>query len=158
LDEPIVQAHHTGMNIVAEELENIIAGSVPRLSAIGETDASSVPGPGKWSKKQELGHLIDSAVNNHIRFVRLQLENRLELPGYQQEEWIRVERYQDRLWQEIVATWEIFNRNIAWIIRHVDTRCLRNLWRSPEGTDVDLEFVIRDYVVHLRHHLDHVLS
>jgi len=146
------------MNTVAEELENIIAGSVPRLSAIGETDASSSSGPGKWSKKQELGHLIDSAVNNHIRFVRLQLENRLELPGYQQEEWIRVERYQDRLWQEIVATWEIFNRNLAWIIRHVDPRCLRNLWRSPEGTDVDLEFVIRDYVVHLRHHLDHVLS
>ena len=56
--------------------------------------------------------------------------------------------------KEIIDLWQVYNRDLAVLIRHTDPKCLRHLWRSPEGTDVDLEFIIRDYLVHLRHHLD----
>lgn len=80
------------MNSIAEELESVLKVS-GRLRAIDEKDASLRPGPGKWSKKEILGHLIDSAANNHQRFVRLQLAQRLELPGYEQEGWVSVQHY-----------------------------------------------------------------
>ena len=39
-------------------------------------------GPDSWSPRQELGHLIDSAANNHIRFVRAATEPEFSGPGY----------------------------------------------------------------------------
>ena len=124
---------------------------------IAEGDASMRPAPGKWSKKEILGHLIDSAANNHQRFIRLQLGTRLELLGYSQDDWVRLGRYQDRPWSEIVDLWALYNRQLAEIIRSLDPKALQNIWRAPNGKDLDLEFITRDYVVHLRHHLEQIL-
>ncbi len=146
------------MKIIADELESIVNAAVARCSTIDEASASKRPAPDKWSKKEELGHLLDSAVNNHQRFVRLQITNRLDLPGYQQDDWVRIQRYQERPWTEIIELWRLNNRNLSWIIRHVDANSLGNLWRAPDGQDVNLEFIIRDYLTHMRHHLDHIFS
>ena len=144
------------MKEVADELESVIAVA-DRLRRMDEQVVSVRPAPNKWSRKEILGHLIDSALNNHQRFVRLQLQNRLELPGYEQEGWVRVHHYQDRPWSEIVDLWQNYNRDLAVLIRYADASCLRNVWRSPDGNDVDLEFIIRDYIVHMRHHLDQIV-
>jgi hypothetical protein len=141
----------------AEELVSMLTAA-KRLRDIGERTVSIRPAPGKWSKKEMLGHLVDSALNNHQRIVRLQLQSRLELPGYDQDGWVRVHRYQDRPWVEIVDYWESCNRQLATLIRQVDETCLRNVWRAPDGNDLDLEFIIRDYLVHMRHHLDQILN
>jgi DinB family protein len=127
-----------------------------RLYAIDETTASVRPAPGKWSKKETLGHLIDSAANNHQRFVRLQFDKRVDLPGYDGDEWVRIQRYQELPWREIVDLWKAYNTQLSSLIRRVDANSLGNVWHTPDGKELDLEFIMRDYVVHLRHHLDQI--
>jgi hypothetical protein len=128
-----------------------------RLRQIDDAAASKRPAPDKWSKKEILGHLVDSAANNHQRFVRLQLSSRIDLPGYDGDEWVRIQRYQDRPWHEVIALWETYNTQLASVIRYVNPEALRHVWHTPDGKDLDLEFIMRDYVVHLRHHLDQIL-
>jgi len=144
------------MQAVAEELKSILRIAA-RLRQIDEQAASVRPAPGKWSKKEILGHLIDSAANNHQRFVRLQLTPRLELPGYDGDAWVSLQRYQERPWRDIVDLWLMYNTQLAEVIRYVDPPALRNIWRAPDGKDVDLEFIIRDYLVHMQHHLDQIV-
>ena len=143
------------MESVANDLLSA-ANLAERLRQIDDVTAAKRPAPGKWSKKEILGHLIDSAANNHQRFVRLQLTGRIDLPGYDGDEWVRVQRYQDRPWREIVDLWQIYNTQLASLIRNVDVTSLRHIWHTPDGQEVNLEFIMRDYVVHLRHHLDQI--
>ena len=145
------------MNSIAQELKSTLAVA-ERLHSISEAAASVRPAPGKWSCKEILGHLTDSAANNHQRFVRLQLSGRLELPGYAQDDWVRVQRYQDEAWFDIVNLWQMYNTHLVTVIRHVAPSTLRNTWKAPGGEELDLEFIIRDYVRHMRHHLDQILS
>ena len=146
------------MKDVAQELESLLATNTDRLRAIHEGTASHRSNTGKWSKKEILGHLIDSAANNHQRFVRLQLQGRLDLPGYEQEGWVRSQRYQDLPWNDIIELWRVYNRHLAHLIRTVDSASLQKRWYKPNGENYDLEFIMRDYVVHMRHHLDQILS
>ena len=67
-----------------------------RLLTFSDIEAATRPAPGKWSRKEIIGHLIDSASNNHGRFVRAQLQDDLIFAGYDQEEWVRAQRYQER--------------------------------------------------------------
>lgn len=143
------------MESVANDLLSAV-NLAERLRQIDDVTAARRPAPGKWSKKEILGHLIDSAANNHQRFVRLQLMGRMDLPGYDGDEWVRVQRYQDRPWHEIVDLWQIYNTQLASLIRNVDVTSLDHIWHTPDGQDVNLEFIMRDYVVHLRHHLDQI--
>jgi hypothetical protein len=143
------------MQDTALELERILDEARPRLLALDEPAAErSVAG--KWSRKEILGHLIDSAANNHQRFVRLQIEPTLSLPSYRQPDWVRVQRYQERRWSDLVELWIAYNRHLAHIIRHADPQAAGHLWKSPEG-DLPLAFLMTDYLKHLRHHLDQIL-
>ena len=144
------------MESVANDLQSALK-LADRLRQIDEATVSKRPAPGKWSKKEILGHLIDSAANNHQRFVRLQITPRIDLPGYDGDEWVRVQRYQDQPWHEIIELWQAYNAQLSSIIRHVNPEALRHVWHTPDGTDLDLEFIMRDYVVHLRHHLDQIV-
>jgi hypothetical protein len=144
------------MQSVADDLLLEIK-NVDRLKQIGEAAAAVPRAPGKWSRKQVLGHLVDSAANNHQRFVRLQLTSRIDLPGYDQDAWVRVQRYQDRPWLEIIQLWQTYNAQLAALIRTVDANSLKNVWHAPDGKDITLEFLMVDYVRHLRHHLAQIL-
>jgi DinB family protein len=144
------------MESVANDLLSAL-DAADRLHQIDEAAAAKRPAPGKWSKKETLGHLIDSAANNHQRFVRLQLYPRVDLPGYDGDEWVRVQAYQDQPWSEIIDLWRRYNTQLASVIRHVDPQALGHVWHTPDGKDLTLEFIMSDYVVHLRHHLDQVL-
>lgn len=144
------------MRDVAQELEALL-NVAERLKAIPESVAAKKPDSRQWSKKEILGHLVDSAANNHQRFVRLQLQPHLVLPGYEQDGWVRVQDYQNMEWHDVIELWRINNRHLARLIRDVNPQALKNTWVDPEGQTVDLEFVMRDYVVHMKHHLDQIL-
>ena len=138
-------------------LDEVLESSPDQLLAISEQAASHHPAAGKWSKKQTLGHLIDSAANNHQRFVRLQLEDSLILPAYQQNDWVRSQNYDARDWRELVELWVAYNRHLAHVVRHADPRAAGHIWKAPGG-DASLQFLIEDYLVHLRRHLAQILA
>ena len=133
-------------------LASVVEHALPHLNAISDDAASKKPAPNKWSKKEILGHLIDSAANNHQRFVRLQLQPEISLPGYDQDNWVRLNRYQHEPWAEIIALWSVYNRHLVSVIESLDDSALGHVWHSPEG-DVTLEFIASDYVRHVKHHL-----
>lgn len=143
------------MKNVADDLESKLA-IAERLRKIDDETAAYRSGPDRWSVKEIIGHLIDSAANNHQRFIRLQMQDHLDLPGYDGDAWVRIEQYQNRPWPELISLWESYNRHLAHVIRNIDPAALRHTWRSPEGEIVDLDFVVRDYVVHMQHHLDQI--
>jgi hypothetical protein len=136
-------------------LASVVAHALPLLSAISEDAASIKPAPTKWSKKEILGHLIDSAANNHQRFVRLQLQPEISLPGYDQDNWVRLSRYQQKPWSEIIALWSAYNRHLVAVIESLDDSTLGHVWHAPDG-DVTLEFIATDYVRHIKHHLKQI--
>jgi hypothetical protein len=142
---------------LAQLLREAIDRELPHLRALTDEYVARPPKPGSWSPKQELGHLIDSAANNQMRFVVASTEGAFEGPGYAQDRWVEAHGYQDLPWIEIVELWHRYNALLAHLIaripqEHMDNRCVVG------GTRVTLGFVITDYVRHLRHHVDHVLS
>jgi hypothetical protein len=143
---------------LALELKNRIDRELPQLEALSEEVASSRPKEGGWSPKEELGHLIDSAVNNHARFVITAIGPEMYGPGYAQDEWVRLHGYSETLWKRIVAWWYAHNE----VLIEVIARIPEDRWSSwchignyPANT---LQFVVEDYGVHLQHHVDHLLS
>src|SRR5215831_2492954 len=93
------------------DFEETIRKATEDLNDIYEAEASSHK-PGKWSPKQILGHLIDSAANNHLRFVRAQLANDFTFPGYEQERWVDVQRYDSSSWTDLVQLWSYYNLHL----------------------------------------------
>jgi hypothetical protein len=139
-----------------------------RLLELSDGDAAIRPAAGKWSRKEIIGHLIDSASNNHGRFVRAQLQDDLIFDGYDQDAWVRVEAYQDRPWADLVRFWQAFNHHIAAVMERAGPQALtrprrrHNLdqlaWQVVETTQpTTLEYFMRDYVGHLKHHLRQAL-
>jgi hypothetical protein len=137
---------------LANELRAIVARGFEALCCLPEPLTSRPLGTNKWSAKQVIGHLIDSAANNHQRFVRLQIEPNLHLPGYQQEEWVTVQCYAVMPWMQAIETWRVFNQHLAYVIQHVRVEHLANTWHF-EDSPLTLGFLIEDYIAHLKHHL-----
>lgn len=154
-------------NDLVTEFEEALRDAEPRLRALTEAKAGHKPHPNKWSPKEILGHLIDSACNNHRRFVVAQLEADLVFSGYKQEEWVSLQRYQEAEWAELVGLFMAYNQHLARIVSAIPREVLRrqrtrhNLhqiaWRTiPESKPTTLEYFIRDYVGHLKHHLEQI--
>jgi hypothetical protein len=134
------------------KLLDLAAGTLPQLT---DTDQRV---DGHWSRKQILGHLIDSAANNHQRFVRGQLVRDLSTPNYAQEEWVETERYQDRDWSDLVQLWLAYNKHLLHLMRHIPPQHLDATVRIGSDDPVSLEFVMIDYVRHMKHHLDQLVA
>jgi hypothetical protein len=142
----------------AKRLDHILLEMSSRLSRISEERSTHRPAPGKWSKKEELGHLIDSAANNHQRFVRMQIENAIPLQQYQQQEWVQVQRYHSLAWTEIVKLWQVYNSHLLHIMKQVDESKLGHTGTFPESETKSLQFILDDYVDHIDHHLKSILG
>ena len=157
------------MRPYVKDLLESIEQATPALRAIGD-DASRTPSaPGKWSPREIVGHLIDSASNNHQRFVRAQFQDTLIFAGYDQDRWVTVQRYQQAPWVELIELWAAFNRQLARVMDAVpdsirlQARERHNLhqiaWQTvPESTAATLDYFMADYVGHLQHHLTQILG
>jgi hypothetical protein len=135
-----------------ERLEAVLRSAMPWLLTISEAEASVPECEGKWSAKQVIGHLIDSAVNNLGRIIRLQIEAGQSLPGYEQMAWVSLQHYGEREWAQVLALWFALNEQVAWTIGHVEQTRLANRG-VVAGEPLTLGFLIEDYVAHMEHHL-----
>ncbi|HTP08830.1 MAG TPA: DinB family protein [Anaerolineae bacterium] len=157
------------MNAIAADLKHIIENATERLQAIPEslTEASHIDG--QWSAKQILGHLIDSAANNHQRFVRAQFTDDLVFQGYNQEQWIRVQHYDEELWTDLIDLWRGYNLHLAHVISQIPEDKLTQLrtahtldkiaWQTVSATEpTTLDYLIRDYLGHLQAHLEQLFA
>ena len=127
-----------------------------RLKQMSREQAESKPAPAQWSAKEELGHLLDSAANNHQRIVRVQLEDKLAMPGYDQTKWVRIHSYQARDWNELVGLWTALNHQLVTAAETVPQSAWSHTLTIGNGQPVTLEFVFEDYVAHMVHHLEHI--
>ena len=139
-----------------------------RLLALSENQANVAP-PGKWSAKQIVGHLIDSAANNHQRFVRAASTADLVCPGYDQEAWVDLQHYNGESWNDLVQLWAAYNKHLLHVVSVLPPESLTRL-RNEHNLDqvafravnksspTTLEYFIRDYVDHMRHHLKQILG
>ncbi len=146
------------MQNALNELESLVAMAVPRLGALSETECSFRLAPDKWSRKEVLGHLIDSASNNHQRFVRAQLSSEIRLPGYEQEGWVRTQSYQTESWENLVQLWKTLNLHLLHVGTKFPDETLSNMCFIGTNEPVTLEFLLIDYVRHVKHHLQQILG
>lgn len=145
LDAPLLET--------ARGLEQTIALAVPQLQQYTAIEAALRPAPGKWSKKEILGHLVDSAINNQARFVRLQQAAYLEMPGYEQNFWVSAQGYQQAEWPALIQLWEAINLNLVRVIQYIPSATIQHTCKIGSHEPVTLEYIVHDYLAHLHHHL-----
>jgi hypothetical protein len=135
----------------------LLCSTIPALLAeIDEETFAFKPHPDKWSKKEILGHLIDSATNNHHRFVRTQFES-LPAISYDQNQWNSFGYYNQIDSAQLIEFWAAYNKQLAELLKRIPEKALSRKCKAG-GNDVTLEFLINDYVVHLEHHLKQIIN
>jgi len=116
-----------------DTLRMAVENATPRLLALGGASASR-RAAGAWSPREIIGHLVDSASNNHQRFVRAQFQDDLVFSGYAQDDWVRAGRYQDASWEDLVALWRTFNLQLA---RVMEGWLHDSTWRTRDARPLD---------------------
>ena len=151
----------------AIRLLEAVDAAQPWLAAVDDATSARRPGPGRWSPREVLGHLVDSASNNHQRFVRGQWQEGLVFDGYDQDAWVAAQGYQDTAWPNLVTLWSSYNRHLARVMAAAPAavreapRIAHNLDRLayrpvPADQPATLAYFMDDYVDHLEHHLQQI--
>jgi hypothetical protein len=148
----------------AAELVAVVEEASNRLHQVPSEAAARRPSAEDWSIQEVIGHLIDSALNNQRRFVLAQWTSDLIVSGYDPDAWVATQRYREAPWPGLVDLWRELNLHVARTMTSipVDVRMqerrehnLDEIAFHPVPTDrpTTLDYLMRDYVVHLKHHL-----
>jgi hypothetical protein len=145
------------MNATIEHLQKIVTNYSGKLNAMTEEAYSYKPQPNKWSKKEILGHLIDSAQNNIRRFVVAQYED-VPVIRYNQDKWVSIADYQHYPIKDLIALWALLNRHICRVLSAASAEALQRKCGTGGTQAPTLEWLAADYCNHLLHHLHQVLD
>ena len=143
---------------IAGDLGRTVAEVKPLLTKLNNADTSLRPAPEKWAKKEILGHLMDSAVNNHQRFVRATIQGSLDFPGYDQNSLVDLQQFREMDWGFLVDLWAAYNRFIAHVITCIPEEAAKIECVIGDNPPVALNWLAGDYVEHLKHHLNQILG
>jgi hypothetical protein len=143
---------------IATELGRTVAQAKPMLERLNNADTSLRPAAGKWSRKEILGHLMDSASNNHQRFVRAALQGELKFPGYDQERLVELQQFREMDWGFLVDLWAAYNRLLAHVIASLPAKAANISCEIGKNPPATLVWIAEDYVEHLKHHLNQIVG
>jgi hypothetical protein len=143
---------------LARALSQTVERELRHLHALTDEDASVPRGPGKWRPKEELGHLIDSATNNHVRFASAALSPKFSGSRYAQDDWVRLHGYSTMPWNTIVEFWFSYNRLLTRLVERIPESQLGTQCTIGANEPVTLRFLIDDYILHMQHHIDLLLQ
>ena len=143
---------------IATDLGRTVAQAKPMLASLTNADTSLRPSPKKWSKKEILGHLLDSASNNHQRFLRASLQGELTFPGYDQDRLVDLQKFSEIDWDFLVDFWAAYNRFLAHVLSVLPASAAAITCHIGNNSPATLEFIADDYVAHLKHHLNQILG
>ncbi len=132
--------------------EVVVEAFAKKLSGVNEEITGIKSAEDKWSLKEIVGHLVDSASNNHQRFVRLQFDDLLGFPSYDNELWISVQKYNYMDWKDITFLWHSFNRVLLKVVEHMNTDKLENVWILDEKA-IPLGELVDEYYSHMQWHM-----
>src|SRR5918997_1548657 len=152
------------MREVLEDFRRTIETNAARLGALGEADARTSRGTDAWTPKEIVGHLIDSAANNHARFVRAQFKDDLVFDGYEQEQWVSAQHYNEESWPLLVELWKNYNLHLLHVMASAPEEKLKQprtrhtldkiAWQMVDASQpATLEYLMTDYIGHLKSHL-----
>ncbi|HEX8087537.1 MAG TPA: DinB family protein [Blastocatellia bacterium] len=146
------------MQNVIEEFRRTISESYDQLAKLSDAESAHPLSEGKWSRKELIGHLIDSASNNHQRFVRAQLAESHSFPSYAQASWVALQGYKDEPWEDLTLLWKSYNQHLLHVVSCMPEDKLGVSCTLGNGEPVTLGFIVQDYVDHLKHHLSQILG
>lgn len=132
--------------------------TIPALMLnIPEGEFTNKPAPEKWSRKEILGHLLDSATNNHQRFVRSQFEDAPSI-SYTQNNWVNYSNYNSLNSKLLISFWATYNKFIVELMNHISPENLKKECNSGGEKNETIEWLFNDYVTHLEHHLKQIVE
>lgn len=143
---------------IASDLGRTVAQAKAMLARLNNADTSLRPSATKWSKKEILGHLLDSASNNHQRFVRATLQSELTFPGYEQDKLVDLQNFREMDWDFLVELWTSYNRFIAHVLTALPASASGTICHIGKNAPATLEYLAEDYVAHLKHHLNQIVG
>jgi hypothetical protein len=143
---------------IASDLGRTVAQAKPLLLKLDNADTTARPSENKWAKKEILGHLLDSASNNHQRFVRAALQGLLTFPGYEQNALVNLQNFAEIDWNFLVDFWAAYNRFLAHVINSLPADAATITCNIGNNKPATLEWIAADYVAHLKHHLNQILG
>lgn len=136
-----------------QNFNTTISSFAADMADLDETQAGLPLAPGKWSRKQILGHLIDSASKNHQRFVRAAASESVSLPGYDQEFWVATQKYSELEWKTLLAFWKGYNYHLLHVLKSLPDDAFKHRLKIGDGPEISLADLAADYLRHLQHHL-----
>jgi len=143
------------MNAIAAQLNKIIDDHLPGLQSVGADEFHFKASPAKWSKKEILGHLVDSAQNNIRRFIVGQYEERPRIV-YNQDKWVSITNYQQYQLTDLIDLWYRLNKHICQVLTFMPAEMTQRQVETEKSHD--LKWLAEDYIRHLLHHLHQVLD
>jgi DinB family protein len=145
------------MKEIAERLYKIVDDHSEKLRSISEVDLAAKTDPNKWSKKEIVGHMIDSAQSNIRRFVVAQYED-APFIMYNQDKWVSISNYQNYPTKDLIQLWTLLNKHICIILSNTNKELAQRVCKTNNQTEHTIEWLAQDYIKHLLHHLHQVLD
>ena len=143
------------VNDAMRRLDSYIGSLQNRINKFSSQEMLRKPAPGKWSKKEILGHLIDSAINNLKRFTEIQfLPQPYSVIAYRQNELVIINDYQNLPLDHLLDLWQALNRQIVFVVKNIAAEKL-NYAVDPQYENKEMKtfgWIICDYVAHMEHH------
>ena len=143
------------MKAIAHQLEIFIEQHITTLQKLPEGKLFFKTSPAKWSKKEIIGHLIDSAQSNISRFVVSQYEDNPTIV-YNQDKWVAINNYQQWDTKDIIQLWYFLNRQMTFILKNISTEMSQRICQSEASHTI--EWLAKDYIKHLKHHIHQILN